>query len=422
MTDTTVPLRMSNPWVVLVMLQLIYVFNFTDRYLITGLVGPIKADFGLGDGFMGLLMGPAFVILYVVSGVPLARLADRSSRIVIIVVGCALWSLATISTGFATGPWSLALARVAVGIGEAAFAAPAYSLLTDYFRPERRGLAFAILGLANYIGQIVGQTAGPAIGAAASWRMAFWTLGAPGLLLCVLALLLVREPVRTVTVTATSQIPLFTMFSRLLATPSYMLMMVGFGFGSLSGLSFGLWATELVARSYGLDPVVAKSAFAVNLGLAGIVGIVSFGAISDWFAKRRHDGPLFLSAFGMAAATLFILLVSWAPSFAAARWLAIPAGLLGGGWSIGLLALLQDMLPPRYRATATAAFLAFTTLVGFLVGPPLVGAISEAFGDNAQSLRLGLTAVIPTGFIGAVLVWMAAKRIAADKARLAALE
>jgi MFS family permease len=148
--------RRSNHWLVLAVLLAIYIVNFADRYLITGLVGPIKAEFGLGDTFMGLLMGPAFIVLYVFMGVPIARLADRSSRIRIIAAGLRMWSLATIATGLATGPVSLALSRVAVGVGEAAFVAPAYSLMADYFRPEKRGIALAILGLATYFGQIAG--------------------------------------------------------------------------------------------------------------------------------------------------------------------------------------------------------------------------------------------------------------------------
>lgn len=155
----------SNPWIVLGVLLLVSIVNFADRYLVTGLIGPIKEEFGLGDGMIGLLMGPAFVVLYVVLGVPLARLADRWSRTLIIAGGCVLWSGATIATGMAHNEVSLIIARAAVGIGEAAFAAPAYSLLADYFKPQRRGLAFAILGLATYFGQIIGQAGGPALAA-----------------------------------------------------------------------------------------------------------------------------------------------------------------------------------------------------------------------------------------------------------------
>ena len=108
--------RLSNPWVVLFSLLGIAIFNYADRFLLTGLVGPIKAEFGLDDAYIGLLMGPAFVALYVVAGVPIARLADRSSRIRIIAAGCVVWSCCTIATGFATGPISLALTRVGASI------------------------------------------------------------------------------------------------------------------------------------------------------------------------------------------------------------------------------------------------------------------------------------------------------------------
>jgi MFS family permease len=274
-------MRQTNPWLVLALLLTIYIFNFADRYLLTGLVGPIKAEFGVGDGFMGLLMGPAFVVLYVLGGVPIARLADRSSRVRIIAAGCVMWSLSTMATGFATGPVSLALARIGVGVGEAAFVAPAYSLLTDYFRPERRGLVFAILGLATYAGQIAGQGGGPALAEVYGWRNTFLIMGAPGLLLGVLLLLAVREPPRTFAVSKGNQIPFLTMVSELRQSPAYLLMMGAFGLGSLSGVAFGYWGPELFTRAYAIDPVAAKGAFALNFGLAGLVGMLSFGAIAD---------------------------------------------------------------------------------------------------------------------------------------------
>ena len=138
------PQKLSNPWLVLFTLLVIYIFNLADRYLITGLIGPIQTEFGLSDSFMGLLMGPAFVLLYVLCGVPIARLADRTSRVRIIAAGCVMWSASTLATGLATGPVTLALTRI--GVGEAAFVAPAWSLIAAYFPPLRRGIAFAMLG------------------------------------------------------------------------------------------------------------------------------------------------------------------------------------------------------------------------------------------------------------------------------------
>ena len=412
----------SNPWVVLATLLVIYIFNFADRYLLTGLVGPIKEEFGIGDNVMGLLMGPAFVLLYITMGVPFARLADRSSRIRIIAAGCMMWSLATAATGLATGPWTLALARVGVGVGEAAFVAPAYSLLSDYFKPEKRGMAFAILGLATYFGQIGGQAGGPAIAAEYGWRMAFFVIGIPGVFLGLLALLLVREPARegaNDSGVAQVTIPLRALIPLLAKTPSFMLMAFGFGLGALSGVSFGYWGPELFARNYAIDPVAAKTAFAVNFGLAGLVGMLCFGAASDKLSKRSRAWPAMLSALALASATLLVVAAIWAPTFSAAKWLAIPCGLLGGGWSVGLFAALQYMLPVRYRASATALFIAVTTMLGYFVGPWLTGALSQALGDDAHSLRMALTIIVPVGVLAAILAFLAASRLERDRLRLA---
>ncbi len=415
------PAPRSNPWLVLGILLTIYIFNFADRYLLTGLVGPIKAEFGVGDNLMGLLMGPAFVVFYVLMGVPFARLADRSSRVQIIGWGCIMWSLATVATGLASGPVSLAMARVAVGLGEAAFVAPAYSLLSDYFRPERRGLAFAILGLATYFGQIAGQAGGPAIAEATDWRTAFFAIGTPGIILGLVALAIIREPQREGKTEGEEQaiVPLGELVAMLVRTPSFLLMAVGFGFGIMSGISFGYWGPELFARSYAIDPVAAKTAFAVNFGLSGLIGMLGFGMLADRLSRRSRAWPALLSALALGTATVLVIATVWAPTFAMAKWLAIPCGLLGGGWSVGLFAALQYMLPSAYRASATALFVAVTTLLGYLIGPWLTGALSEAMGDNAASLQQALTIIVPVGLLGGLLAYLAASRLERDRIALA---
>ncbi|MFS0850291.1 spinster family MFS transporter [Novosphingobium panipatense] len=413
--------RLSNPWLVLTTLLFIYIFNFADRFLITGLVGPIKAEFAVGDGTMGLLMGPAFVLLYVLLGVPLARLADRGSRIRIIVGGCLLWSVATAATGLAKGVVALALARAAVGIGEAAFVAPAYSLLSDYFRAERRGLAFAILGLATYFGQMAGQAGGPAIAAHfGDWRLAFIFMGCCGVPLALAALALVREPPREQQGQAqqVGQIAFLDLVAVLIRTPAYLLLMFGFALGALSGVAFGVWGPELLTRIHALDPVDVKSAFAINFGVSGLLGMLAFGALSDRFARSGMHWPVRLSALAIASATLAVLAVLWMKTFTAAMFVAVPAGLLGGGWSVGLLATLQYILPARFRASATALFIAVTTVGGYFVAPWITGALSEALGDDAASLRMALTLVIPIGFAGAALAWIASAKVEAARANL----
>lgn len=401
------------------MLLLVSIVNFADRYLVTGLIGPIKEEFGLGDGMIGLLMGPAFVVLYVVMGVPLARLADRWSRTLIIAGGCVLWSGATIATGLATNEVSLIVARAAVGIGEAAFAAPAFSLLADYFKPQRRGLAFAILGLATYFGQIIGQAGGPALAAVQDWRFSFYTLGSIGIGVGLLTAVIVRDPPRILGRSGDAPaITIIALVALLARNASFVLMMFGFALGALSGVAFGYWGPELFTRNYGLDPVTAKTAFALHFGLAGLVGMLCFGAISDRMAKRGMAWPVRLSAIALGVATCVILAATWAESFTLAKWLAIPAGLLGGGWSVGIYATLQYVLPGRFRATATALFLAVTTLLAYFIGPWATGVLSQAFGNDAASLRLALTMIIPIGFAAALLAGLASRRIELDRALL----
>lgn len=415
--------RRSNPWVVLATLLVIYTFNLADRYLLTGLIGPIKAEFGIGDGTIGLLMGPAFVICYVALGIPIARLADRSNRVRIIAAGCVVWSLATVATGMATGPVGLALARIGVGIGEAAFFAPAVSLLSDYFRPERRGLAIAVLSLATYFGQIMGQAGGPALAAIDNWRLAFYAMGVPGVLLGLLALLLIREPRHTARVPdgrADRETPLLALVVRLARTPCFVLLTAGFVLGSLSGIAFGFWGAELMTRLYDLDPVKVKSAFALNFGLSSLVGMLLFGVVADRVASRGMHWPVRLSALAILVVTVATLLVTWSDRFTTAILLAVPAGLVGGGWGVGVMVTLQYILPPRIRASGTALLNTITALTAYVVAPWVTGLLSEALGDSAASLRMALTLIIPCGFAGAVFAWLAARRVEADRAALAA--
>ncbi len=411
--------RKSSPWVVLGIFLLIYIFNYADRYLISGLVDHIKADFGVGDQFMGVLMGPAFAVLYTTIGIPLARLADRSSRLAIICIGCFVWSLFTGLSGLATGPWTLALARVGVGIGEAAFVAPAYSVLSDYFRPEKRSLAFAILGLAVYFGQITGYAAGPLIAAAHSWRMAFIVMAVPGVCLSVLAWLFVREPVRSVAAVSQAEMPLLALGRRLVGNPAFTLMMLGMGLGTLSGVSFGFWGPALFTRVYEVPAAEASRIFGLYFGGSGLVGMLVFGALATRLSGRGLDWPLRLTSVALMSASISILLVVWSSSIEMAKLIAISAGLLGGGWSIGVMASLQYLLPDRVRATGTALFIMVTTFLGFVLGPWLTGLFSELLGNAASSLQWSLTIVIPTGMIGAVLAWIAAGKLEGSRNALA---
>ncbi|MFZ4687749.1 MAG: spinster family MFS transporter [Polymorphobacter sp.] len=410
----------SNPWIVLVLLLGISILSYADRYLIAGLVGPIEADFGVGDRYIGLLMGPAFAVVFTTMGVPLARAADRRSRIAIICLGCLFWSLFTTLSGLATGPVTLALARIGVGVGEAAFMAPAYSLLSAYFPPARRGLAFAVLGLGIYFGQIIGFAAGPAVAAQWDWHAAFFVMGVPGIIMAGVAYAYIGEPPRVLVGAAAPPLPLWPLAKRLATAPGYRLAVLGMGFGTLSGVSFGMWGPALFTRAYGLSAQEANTAFGLAFGLPGLFGTLLFGVVADRLLKRSPQGPMLLAAAALLTATLCIFAVNWSADFALAKVLAIPSGLLGGGWSIGVMASLQNMLPDRFRATATALFIMVSTFIGLVIGPWLAGAISETVGgDGAHGLRISLSVTILLGVPAALMLWRSAHHLDADRRALA---
>ena len=178
---------------VLLLLLLAYIFNFLDRQILGILAQPIKADLGLTDTEFGAVGGLAFALLYSVLGVPLAYLADRTSRSRVIAASLAVWSGFTALCGLATGYWQLFLYRLGVGIGEAGGVAPSYALIADYFPRERRARALAIYSLGIPIGLASGTLLGAYIAAAVDWRAAFLVMGVAGILLAPVMLYFVRD-------------------------------------------------------------------------------------------------------------------------------------------------------------------------------------------------------------------------------------
>lgn len=418
---------LSNAWVVLILLLGIAIFNHADRYLLVGLVDPIKAEFGVDDGFMGLLMGPAFAVLYSLAAIPIAIYADRGSRIKIIVAGCVLWSIFTVLCGFATGPWTLAAARVGVGIGEAAFQAPAYSLLAAYFMADQRGKAFAIMALGVYFGQMLGLGVGPAIAETADWRLPFKIFGLVGLGVIALAWLFIKEPPRENGIPAGNpslallerfkiQVKyLATVFMRLIKLVSYRNMAFGMGLGVMSGIAFGNWGPTLFSRNYGMTMTEAGAAFGGAFIIPALAGTIGFGFLFDRIAKNGYGRCLALSGIALLIATVSVLGATWADSLDEALMWAIPAGLFGGGWAVGIYAGLQYVLPDSLRATGTALAMLAVNMLGYVIGPWSAGELSVVFGEGATGLQQALTVIVPIGLIGAFMLWRGSLKLEQDR-------
>src|SRR5919198_5457 len=181
---------------VLGVLFVVYIFNFIDRQILAILLQPIKEDLQISDTALGFLTGFAFAVFYTFTGLPLARLADRWVRRSLIAISIALWSVMTATSGLARGFTDLALARIGVGIGEAGATPPAHSLLSDYFPPEKRATVLALYACGVPVGVGLGYWLGGWSNDAFGWRMAFFVVGLPGVLMALLVRLTVREPPR----------------------------------------------------------------------------------------------------------------------------------------------------------------------------------------------------------------------------------
>ncbi|NBU25203.1 MAG: MFS transporter [Gammaproteobacteria bacterium] len=411
-------------------LFVIYLFNYIDRSILNVLAQLVKVELGASDTVMGFLIGPAFAVFYALAGIPIARYADRASRIRIIVAGCIVWSAFTIATAYATSWQQLAWFRVGVGIGEAAFLAPAYSILADYFPVRYRARALSLMGLAVYFGQVTGMVTGGLLGPSLGWRDVFIYAGVPGLAIALLAALTVREPQRgameagraaregaaAASASGAAGLALGPALLALWRYRSFRLMAVGAALGVFGGQAFAGWSAPFLMRSHGVDLPTIGKVFAPPYLLSALLGTLLAGLVADRLVRRDLNAPLRAAALALAAATVLLCLACWVPSFGMLVLLTIPMGLVGGGWILPLQSSTQNALPPELRATGTAVFWFTVNLFGIAAGPLVAGVLSdrlaERFGE--ESLRYGLLASILVSFVGAAFIWAAARGLHAE--------
>lgn len=411
-------------WYGVFVLTMVYILSFIDRTILSLLVGPIRADLGLSDTQISLLHGFAFAIFYTTLGIPIALVADRRNRRNIIALGVAFWSLATAACGFARSFWHLFLARVGVGVGEAALTPAAYSLIADAFPPHRLSRAvsvytvgaFAGAGLAFLIGGAVisgvanaGTVTLPLFGELKPWQLVFVLVGLPGIPMA-LWMLTVREPPRRRPV---SQASLGAALRENLAYmrvhwQAYTAHFAGF---SLIGLVFNAgaaWLPAYLMRLHGLTPGGAGFWLGSILLVAGVAGVMSGGWFADMMAARgRSDATMRVGIIAAIGALPFAAMGTLTAS------LPLSLALIAGFLYFTTLpygaaaAALQLITPGRMRATASAIYLCILNLAGIGVGSALVAlATDRIFGnDLAVGKSLALVGVIGTPLAAVVIVW-----------------
>lgn len=265
------------------------VLNMLDRQILGMLVAPIQAEFGVSDTAMGFLTGPAFALFYAIAGIPIARWADRGVRRSIIALGLLLWSGLTLVSGMAQTFAHLVIARLGVGVGEAAGTPPAHALLSDYFPPSRRAFALAVFSVGSSTGVAVAHLVGGWVNEFWGWRTVFLVAGAPGLLLAALLRFTVKEPPRgrfERQVAHSGNESWFTAVRALLRIPSYRHLIIAASLHSFAFVGSAIWYPTFLTRVHGLSSGEIGTALALTSSLPAALGIFFGGAITDRLARR----------------------------------------------------------------------------------------------------------------------------------------
>jgi predicted MFS family arabinose efflux permease len=399
--------RRPGASLVLTLLLVAYIFNFLDRQILGILAQPIKADLHLTDADFGAIGGLAFALLYSALGIPLAILADKTSRSAVVAGSLALWSGFTALCGAATGFGQLFLCRVGVGIGEAGGVAPSLALITDYFPPERRARAMAIYYLGVPLGLAGGTLAGAYIAHAVSWRAAFVVMGVAGVVLAPVMRFIVRDvPQPSI---ATERPPLRSVFPILARKPAFWLLAFASSASSVCGYGLALWTPSVMMRSFGLDLLTTGNFLASLLLVGGCAGVFAGGWLADRLGSADRGWYARLPTIAW-----IVSIPAWGIGlFAPNLWIAWPLLLIGNAvnilWLSPVTTAVQHLVPRAMRSTASASFLLINNLIGLGVGPWLMGRLSDALKARygAEALRDAAVACTAFYLLAALLMFAA---------------
>jgi MFS family permease len=400
---------------VLFLLFVVYVFNFIDRQILAILLEAIKHDLGASDTQMGFLSGFAFAFFYTCAGIPIARWADRGSRRTIIALGLAMWSAMTAASGFARSFAQLALARVGVGVGEAAGNPPAHSLLSDYFPPHRRATALGIYATGIYVGSMIALLGGGYILKYFDWRTAFFLVGLPGIPLALLVRLTVREPPRTGPAHGRGD-GLAAVLRHVMARRSFVWIALAASCQALPGYSTLAWGPAFLGRVHHLSAVEIGTSMGLIVGFGGSAGAYLGGRLTDRLGRHDQRWYVLLSALVCLGAIPFAAGFLLADRTGLALASFVPACALSNMYVGPMLSMTQGLVPPHMRATASAILLFILNLIGLGAGPLVVGALSDALTPRlgAEGLRYALLVVVLMGVPAAAAFAMASRSLRED--------
>ena len=405
-------------WYVVAVLVLAYTVSYVDRTILTLMVKPIRETLGISDVQISLLHGLAFAIFYTVLGVPLGWLADRADRTKIIAGGILVWSVMTTLCGVARTFGQMFLARIGVGVGEAALSPAAYSMINDYFRPHLRTLAISIYSTGVYIGSGLALIVGgsviavtpsldlPGIGHLQPWQVVFLVVGLPGLLVAAL-MLTVKEPARRGLLKGAPQPTMKETFAFVRArSKTYGLHFIGFSMLTMLWSGSAAWIPTFFARTFGWTAADVGSSFGTVVAVLGTAGLCLGGALAGQLKARGYtDGNIRVGIISGAALLPLGVLAPLMPSGGMA--LAVYAAFVFfSSLPFGAAAAaLQEITPNQMRGQVSALYLFVINLTGIGIGPTIVASITQyGFGNDAAvkyslAIMAGVAAILAVGLL-----------------------
>lgn len=404
---------------VLIMLTLVYVFNFVDRQLLVILQESIKKELQLSDTQLGLLSGFTFALFYVTMGIPIARFADKSNRRNIVAVSLGLWSLMTAFSGLARNYVQLLLARIGVGVGEAGGSPPAHAMISDYYPPHQRGTALAVYSSGLYIGILVGFLMGGYLNQELGWRTAFFVLGIPGILFSLLFYFTVKEPKRGGTdlhATTSAEHSFMEVVRYLYAKKTFVFLAFGSSLHVFCIYGFTNWTPSFLSRLHGMQNADIGVSLGLIFGITGAVGTFAGGYFTDRYGKLDKSWYLRIPAYAIMIAIPFEVMTLFSPGTVMSLIGLGITNFLYGSYLGPAIAVSHLLVPASMRALTSAIFFLAINLIGLGFGPLTVGMISDWLTPSLgpEALRWAMSCVSIVSVLSTIMFFVAVKKIKSE--------
>ncbi len=387
----------SLQWRILLVITAMNFINYVDRQCIVPLLGPIKAEFHVTDFQLGLL-GTVFMIVHSLAIIPFGIWTDHWNRTRIVSIGAFFWSLATLASGLAGSFRALLGARAAVGIGESAYTPAAASMISDAFPQEERARVQSYYNAGMFAGGTLGMALAGYIGSRLGWRMAFYLVALPGILLALYSWRTPDPPRRT-----TASLDVLGSLRVLWKITAYHWVLIGGVLVIFSSGAFIFWGIEFAIRYYGMTQTHAAVLLASTILVAGLLGVLSGGWVADWLQKRWICGRVVTIGAAFLLAVPFLVMALYAPGRGSLMVMLFIASYFLCVYHGPATAVIHDITPDTMHGRSYALYIFMTHMIGDVAAPAVVGRIADVAG-----LRQGLLLAAGTNLAGGVAFLIAA--------------